>query len=304
MNNILKTTLGLTGHMEHERFSLDIKSVYNDLTFEKFVSYLEKLFNTQDSLNKKMCGEGYAKELQTTKGKAIRFGNALISETSELLDSTPWKHWKAGTFDKDNISVEIIDKLHFLPSIIAIMLEKEKEYTKDMQTDILNVIYNFAWRELNKNTIIKPDDYTIQTEVNKLVSINSIIGGMANLSRSLNIDIRNVDKEDSSSEFYFNNIITKLIGISLGLCFKIHFMVFNSRIENVWSLYVIKNTLNGFRKDNGYEEGTYEKIWNGKEDNIVAMEVMETNPIYSVEDLYDALTYIYNTRGNTNGTSN
>lgn len=304
MNNILKTTLGLTGHMDYEKFSTDIKSVYADLTYEKFVSYLEKLFETQDSLNKRMCGETYARELQTTKGKPIRFGNALISETSELLDSTPWKHWKAGTFDKDNISVEIIDKLHFLPSIIAIMLEKEKEYTKDMQTDVLGVIYNFAWRELNKNTIFKPDDNTIQIEVNKLVSINSIIGGMTNLSRSLNVDIRNVDKEDSSSEFYFNNIITKLIGISLGLCFKIHFMVFNSRIENVWSLYVIKNTLNGFRKDNGYEEGTYEKVWNGREDNLYAMEVMETNPTYSVEDLYDALTYIYNTRGNTNGTSN
>lgn len=297
MNNILKTTLGLTGHMEYERFSLDIKSVYEDLTFDKFISYLEKLFNTQDDLNKKMCGVNYATELQTTKGKPIRFGNALISETTELLDSTPWKHWKAGEFDKDNISVELVDKLHFLPSILAILLEKEKEYTKDMQTDILSVIYNFAWRELNKNTIINPDDFTIQKEVNKLVSINSIIGGMSNLSRTLNIDIRDEDKEDSSSEFYFNNIITKLIGISLGLCFKIHFMVFNSRIENVWSLYVIKNTLNGFRKDHGYEDGTYDKIWyTGKEDNIVAMDIMQDNPSYSVKELYDALEYKYRTR--------
>ena len=297
MNNILKTTLGLTGHMDHERFSLDIKSVYEDLTFNKFISYLDKLFNTQDSLNKRMCGENYASELQTTKGKPIRFGNALISETTELLDSTPWKHWKAGEFDKDNISVELVDKLHFLPSILAILLEKEKEYAKDMQTDILSVIYNFAWRELNKNTIINPDDNTIQKEVNKLVSINSIIGGMSNLSRTLNIDIRDEDKEDSSSEFYFNNIITKLIGISLGLCFKIHFMVFNSKIENVWSLYVIKNTLNGFRKDHGYEDGTYDKIWyTGKEDNIVAMDIMQDNPSYSVKELYDALEYKYRAR--------
>ena len=296
MNNILKTALGLTGHMEHERFSLEIKSVYDNLDYNKFIMYLDKLFNTQNDLNKKMCGENYAIELQTTKGKPIRFGNALISETSELLDSTPWKHWKAGEFDKDNISVEIVDKLHFLPSILAILLEKEKEYDKDMQTDILSVIYNFAWRELNKNTIINPDDFTIQTEINKLVSINSIIGGMSNLSRTLNIDIRNVDKEDSSSEFYFNSIITKLIGISLGLCFKIHFMVFNSRIENVWSLYVIKNTLNGFRKDHGYEDGTYVKIWNGKEDNIIAMEIMSENPNYSVTELYEALAVSYKNR--------
>ncbi len=297
MNNILKTTLGLTGHMEYEKFSTEIKSIYKDLDYNKFIAYLEKLFDTQDDLNKRMCGIGYAKELQTEKGKLIRFGNALISETSELLDSTPWKHWKAGTFDKDNISVEIIDKLHFLPSIIAVMLEENKMCTEDMHVDIIKSIYNFAWRELNKNTIINPDEYTIQIEINKLVSINSIIGGMANVSRILNLDIKNVDKVDEASEFYFKNIITKLIGISLGLCFKIHFMVFNSKIEDIWSLYVIKNTLNGFRKDHGYEDGTYNKIWfTGKEDNIVAMEIMSVNTTYSVQELYDALVTTYKSR--------
>lgn len=297
MNNILKTTLGLTGHMEYEKFSTEIKSIYKDLDYNKFIVYLEKLFDTQDDLNKRMCGIGYAKELQTEKGKLIRFGNALISETSELLDSTPWKHWKAGTFDKDNISVEIIDKLHFLPSIIAVMLEENKMCTEDMHVDIIKSIYNFAWRELNKNTIINPDEYTIQIEINKLVSINSIIGGMANVSRILNLDIKNVDKVDEASEFYFKNIITKLIGISLGLCFKIHFMVFNSKIEDIWSLYVIKNTLNGFRKDHGYEDGTYNKIWfTGKEDNIVAMEIMSVNTTYSVQELYDALVTTYKSR--------
>lgn len=294
MNNILKTVLGLTGHMEHNNFSTEIKSVYEYLDYDKFIKYLDLLFNTQDTLNKKMCGENYTKELMTTKGKPIRFGNALISETSELLDSTAWKHWKAGEFNKANISVEIIDKLHFLPSIIAILLEENKDWTLDMQVEIKDIIYNFAWRELNKNTIINPDEYTIQKEVNKLVSINSIIGGMSNVSRILNIDIKDEDGLDSTSEFYFKNIISKLIGISLGLCFKIHFMIFNSTIEDIWSLYVIKNTLNGFRKANGYEEGTYEKIWNGKEDNIVAMEIMIKNPNYSVHELFEELTIVYN----------
>lgn len=297
MNNILRTALGLTGHMEHERFSLDIKSVYDNLDYNKFIMYLENLLTTQDKLNVRMCGGDYAKTLVNKKNKKIRFGNALISETSELLDSTPWKHWKDGSFDKDNISVELIDKLHFLPSIISILLEKENTLEEDMKMNIKEVIFNFAWRELNKNTIINPDEETIQKEVNKLVSINSIIGGMSNLSNALNPDIRDEDKEDVACDYYFKGIITKLIGISIGLCFKIHFMVYNSKIEDVWSLYIIKNTLNGFRKDHGYEDGTYVKFWYaGKEDNIVAMEIMTENPTYSVAELYDALSISYKNR--------
>ena len=38
--------------------------------------------------------------------------------------------------------------------------------------------------------------------------------------------------------------------------------------------YVGKNVLNFFRQDNGYKEGTYQKIWDGKEDNEHLVEVM------------------------------
>lgn len=37
--------------------------------------------------------------------------------------------------------------------------------------------------------------------------------------------------------------------------------------DELFNAYVGKNVLNRFRKANGYKEGTYIKIWNGKEDN-------------------------------------
>lgn len=37
--------------------------------------------------------------------------------------------------------------------------------------------------------------------------------------------------------------------------------------DEVFQAYVAKNILNRFRKANGYKEGTYIKIWDGREDN-------------------------------------
>ena len=53
--------------------------------------------------------------------------------------------------------------------------------------------------------------------------------------------------------------------------------------------------MNRFRQDHGYKEGTYIKIWNGAEDNIVMLEVMASHPDYGVNELYDALEEVYKT---------
>lgn len=57
--------------------------------------------------------------------------------------------------------------------------------------------------------------------------------------------------------------------------------------EDIYIAYIVKNCLNKFRQDNGYKEGTYVKIWNGREDNIVAYEVAKA--IGTCEQLFDLL---------------
>ncbi|AKE51372.1 dUTP diphosphatase [Kangiella geojedonensis] len=46
--------------------------------------------------------------------------------------------------------------------------------------------------------------------------------------------------------------------------------------EELFKSYVGKNTLNFFRQDNGYKDGTYIKEWDGLEDNEVLVEILET----------------------------
>jgi hypothetical protein len=55
--------------------------------------------------------------------------------------------------------------------------------------------------------------------------------------------------------------------------------------------------LNFFRQDHGYQDGTYKKMWNGREDNEVLVEVMATldaeSPAFK-DSLYGLLEAAYN----------
>jgi len=44
--------------------------------------------------------------------------------------------------------------------------------------------------------------------------------------------------------------------------------------KDIYDLYFAKNWLNGFRQENGYKDGVYKKIINGKEDNKILTELV------------------------------
>ena len=46
--------------------------------------------------------------------------------------------------------------------------------------------------------------------------------------------------------------------------------------EDLFKQYVGKNVLNFFRQDHGYKDGSYIKIWSGKEDNEVLTEILDS----------------------------
>jgi dimeric dUTPase (all-alpha-NTP-PPase superfamily) len=60
--------------------------------------------------------------------------------------------------------------------------------------------------------------------------------------------------------------------------------------------YVAKNVLNHFRQDNGYKAGTYQKLWQGREDNEHLFELLaalDVAPEHLANALYDALVKRY-----------
>ncbi|ULO00801.1 dUTPase, dimeric [Campylobacter sp. RM5004] len=62
--------------------------------------------------------------------------------------------------------------------------------------------------------------------------------------------------------------------------------------NRLYKIYIGKNVLNKFRQDNGYKDGSYKKLWNGKEDNVILYELLEQDEI-NYDSLYKNLDDIY-----------
>jgi dimeric dUTPase (all-alpha-NTP-PPase superfamily) len=68
--------------------------------------------------------------------------------------------------------------------------------------------------------------------------------------------------------------------------------------DELYTGYVGKNVLNFFRQDHGYKEGTYHKLWGGKEDNehlVELVNTIDTSANDFKEELYAALESRYQT---------
>ena len=114
--------------------------------------------------------------------------------------------------------------------------------------------------------------------------------------------------DDSNSNDKFYESVEKL---ALTALLKKEFSVsaFKSAVisscftfEDVYKGYIGKNILNHFRQENGYKNGTYIKIWNGLEDNVVLFEIQRTISIdqnFKV-NLYKSLEAQYKSVTGTN----
>jgi dimeric dUTPase (all-alpha-NTP-PPase superfamily) len=67
-------------------------------------------------------------------------------------------------------------------------------------------------------------------------------------------------------------------------------------LPGLFRAYVGKNVLNAFRQDHGYKAGTYDKLWQGREDNVHLVELEKILPVDAPgyrEALYAALAERY-----------
>ncbi len=66
--------------------------------------------------------------------------------------------------------------------------------------------------------------------------------------------------------------------------------------DELHEIYVGKNVLNMFRQDNGYKEGHYLKVWNGREDNEYLADILkqlDSDSTSFKRDIYAALQHAY-----------
>lgn len=94
-------------------------------------------------------------------------------------------------------------------------------------------------------------------------------------------------------EFTSYTLVEKDFSINL---FIILLKGMNMTFTDLYSGYVGKNVLNFFRQDHGYKDGTYRKIWDGREDNEHLVELVDTLDINDAQfsaKLYQSLKTRY-----------
>lgn len=225
---------------------------------EQIIKKLKTMFEMQENLNIHTNGNEYRQTHICAKtGKQINYRRCAWMETAEFIDSFDWKHWKHGKDDIENAKTELVDIWHFLMGAELI----ENGIPSDLRLEIP------AWI-LSKATIDARSSFVVAEAF-----VSSIIDG-------------NKPIFPTSGEFDPQSPFC----IFLELCNSI-----NLSFNELYQRYIIKNTLNVFRQDNGYAEGTYIKMWEMQsEDNVFAVEfATKLNDGLSKDRLYDVLKYYY-----------
>jgi len=218
------------------------------------------MLQLQNQLNDSTNGEEWVKGV-TKNGKTINWKRCIYMECAEMVDSFSWKHWKSINQEPDweNMQIEVIDVWHFIMSLAI------ENYNKNLKGGIEDLAINLSLQE---------NFAQIDTDESRFSTQSEVIDKVENLIR-LSLEKENFDLEKLVNEFFDLVVMSGL------------------NLQTLYRLYVGKNILNQIRQDNGYKDGSYIKIWDGEEDNVVMKRLWEKDANLKPETLYKELTKLY-----------
>ena len=236
-------------------YELNLQIHHSDSEYYGMISEMVKeMMSLQEKLNIETNGKDW-KSGVTNKGRNIDWFLCVAMETAELIGSFNWKHWKDinSSHDLENAKIELVDIWHFIMSQCIV-----RGTTLRTAMHCLSVGTSGAYNYINE--ISKEPDFEA-LRIKEIIQTSKIL--MANACDEL--------LDDTICNFF-------------SLCYFI-----DLPIERLYTLYIGKNALNKFRQDNGYKEGTYIKLWNGVEDNVIMTTILDSNPGISYINLLQSL---------------
>jgi len=236
--------------------------IQSQITIKRREFFMDKILQMlllQQELNDATNGEGWEKG-STKNGKLIDWKRCTYLECAELIESYPWKHWKNIDAEPDyaNIKIEAVDIWHFIMSQGLEDYKMQGLGSIETLAAAINALPNFQTFSADITPTTK--NYYEQIEVVEHLMKTVFCG----------------ESTESLMEAFID------VAVQSGL-----------NLDALYNLYVGKNILNKFRQDHGYKEGSYIKIWNGEEDNVMMQRVLEENDAITPEDLYNALKSAY-----------
>ena len=183
---------------------------------------------------------------------------AVAIEGAEAIEHHGWKWWKKQDKDLSQLQMELVDIWHFILSEILLRNDDNQLTPLEYLLNALSDANNLQLIELD-NTAYKLNETDLVTKLELLIAI----------SIARRIDLGLFESIMRDCELTWTDLFCQYVG---------------------------KNVLNMFRQDNGYKEGTYRKMWEGREDNEHLVEILESLdpdlPSFK-DEIYSALTNTY-----------
>ncbi|KAK7201476.1 deoxyuridine triphosphatase [Novymonas esmeraldas] len=185
---------------------------------------------------------------------------AITMESTELLDSYPWKWWKNlnGTPDLANVKIELVDIFHFCLS-----------GAMQMQSTPSNKVPSVALRPLKEviTPFLPPKECTSDPHGVVFFPLTDTQNAIPSFRNVIQL----------ANAYRFDVITESIIYAADDLGF------------NLVAYYVAKHTLNCIRQLGGYKSGSYVKVNNGIEDNVLLHSCIEN---VSLEEVLDSSRYV------------
>lgn len=196
--------------------------------------------------------------LQETTNKKINadwlnagypFLRGVVIEGAEGIEHHGYKWWKANQKDLAQLKMELIDIWHFMLShfLVSEYLDGKASFEDD-ENDYLDAATNHivdTLKRIGSNTVHFDGNRYVISQIDTVTKLELLIG--LSVSRRLDLHL-------------FESVMND---VGMGW-------------PELYRQYVSKNVLNMFRQDNGYKQGTYIKIWSGREDNEHLVEIMNS----------------------------
>lgn len=244
-------------HDFSELFSQDQNFIENFKNHFKSDETFKCCYELQDKFNCELLGKDWKIGENLTEWP-VDFSIATLAEMGECIDSTKYGWWKKSRKeDVENIITELIDAKHF--ELCKIL----EQYPHDK--DLINAILLLSWE--NSDFSIPFEKLDELSEYDKQFALNELIKKFSFFAIM-------------PDEYKPQNLIEYYMAIFVSL-FDL-FKFFGVSKEEVVKRYLIKNALNFVRKNNGYSDGLYSKMWididtnETLEDNIVAIRITKT----------------------------
>ena len=169
--------------------------------------------------------------------------------------------------------------------------EQGYEYYRAIWVECAEMLDHFGWKWWKNQ---EPDIDQVKLELVDIwhFALSELMKS-GQLDESLGAELANVEPIDSKPEVFRKAIESLAISSLQSRSFKMSDFTYAMQtlpmdLKELFALYVGKNVLNRFRQDHGYKEGSYRKLWAGREDNEHLIEILESISV-EPEQMFDML---------------